>query len=147
MSDATGSIDERVKETSRLRRTLPVTDEELRAYYDEHQGDFVLGEQAKASHILFRVDPGGDGSQRAEAKLRAEGVLKILEAGADFAELAAKHSDDPGSKDSGGDLGWFGRGVMVPDFERAAFGLAQDEISGLVRTRFGFHIIKKTDEK
>jgi peptidyl-prolyl cis-trans isomerase D len=131
-----------VVESSRLRRTLPVTDEELRAYYDEHQADFVLGEQAQARHILFRVNPGSDASQRAEAKMRAEGVLEILETGVDFAELAAKHSDDPGSKDSGGDLGWFGRGEMVPEFETAVFGAKPGEILGPVESQFGFHLIK-----
>ena len=131
-----------VVETSRLRRTLPVTDEELRAYYDEHQADFVLGEQAQARHILFRLIPGADGSQRAEVKLRADSVLKIAQTGADFAELAAKHSDDPGSKDNGGDLGWFGRGEMVPEFEAAVFNAKPGEILGPVESQFGFHIIK-----
>ncbi len=131
-----------VVETSRLRRTLPVTDEELRAYYDEHQADFVLGEQAQARHILFRLTPGADGSQRAEVKLRADSVLKIAQTGADFAELAAKHSDDPGSKDNGGDLGWFGRGEMVPEFEAAVFNAKPGEILGPVESQFGLHIIK-----
>ncbi len=131
-----------VVETSRLRRTLPVTDEELRAFYDEHQGDFLLGEQAQARHILFRVNPGGDGSQRAEAQARADGVLKIAQSGADFAQLAAQHSDDPGSKENGGDLGWFGRGEMVPEFEAAVFGAKPGEILGPVESQFGYHIIK-----
>ena len=131
-----------VVETSRLRRTLPVEQTELRAYYDAHGSEFSTGEQAHARHILFRLPPSADASQRAEIKLKAEGVLRIAQAGGDFAELAAKHSEDPGSKDTGGDLGWFGRGEMVPEFESAVFSAKPGELLGPVESQYGLHIIK-----
>ncbi len=131
-----------VVETSRLRRTLPVTDDELEVYYDEHLEDFVLGEQANARHILLRLPPSASADDRAQVRLKADGVLKIAQAGGDFGELAAKHSEDPGSKDNGGDLGWFGRNEMVKEFEDAVFNAKPGEIIGPVESQFGFHIIK-----
>jgi len=129
-------------ETSRLQRTLPVEEAELRAYYDEHVEEFLEGEQASARHILFRLAPDATEEQRAEAELRANGVASIAHSGGDFAALVAAHSDDPGSKDLGGDLGWFGRGSMVPEFEDAVFSAKPGEIVGPIRSQFGFHIIK-----
>ncbi len=129
-------------ETSRLRRTLPVDESELRTYYDEHLNEFLEGEQAHARHILIRLAPDADDVARGEAELRANGVATIARAGADFAALAAEHSDDPGSKDSGGDLGWFGRGRMVPEFEEAVFAAKPGDIVGPVKSQFGYHIIK-----
>jgi peptidyl-prolyl cis-trans isomerase D len=131
-----------VVETSRLRRTLPVSDEELRAYYDDHTDDFVLGEQANARHILFRLAPSADAETRTAVRLRADGVLTIAQSGGDFAALATEHSEDPGSKDNGGDLGWFGRGEMVAEFEEAVFNAKPGEIIGPVTSQFGLHIIK-----
>jgi peptidyl-prolyl cis-trans isomerase D len=131
-----------VVETARLRRLLPADDAELRAYYDEHQEDFRVGEQARASHILFRVSPGATPKEEAEARATAEGVAKIAKTGADFAQLARQHSDDPGSKDNGGDLGWFGHGQMVKEFEDAVFAAKPGEIVGPIKSQFGFHVIK-----
>lgn len=131
-----------VVETSRLRRTLPVSDEELKTYYDEHQDEFVQEEQARAEHILIRVPPGATDEQKTDARLHAEGVAKIARAGGDFAELAKKHSEDPGSKDKGGDLGWFSRGRMVKEFEDAVFNAKPGDIVGPVESQFGYHIIK-----
>jgi len=129
-------------ETSKLRRLLPVDEEDLKAYYEEHKDEFVEGEQAHARHILFRVPPDATPEQDAEAKLRAEAVARMAAEGADFAELAAKHSEDPGSKDNGGDLGWFGRGRMVPEFEEAVFAAKPGDIVGPVKSQFGYHIIR-----
>jgi peptidyl-prolyl cis-trans isomerase D len=129
-------------ETSRLRRTMPVDDAELRAYYDQHSDEFLQGEQARARHILIRVAPDATDVERGEAELRAKGVAQIARSGADFAALAAEHSDDPGSKDNGGDLGWFGRGQMVSEFENAVFAAKPGDIIGPIRSQFGFHIIK-----
>jgi peptidyl-prolyl cis-trans isomerase D len=131
-----------VVETSRLRRTLPVDDAELTAYYEEHKDEFLEGEQAKARHILIRVAPDATAEEKAEAKVRADGVATIAKSNADFAELAALHSEDPGSKDNGGDLGWFGRGRMVKEFEDAVFSAKPGEIVGPIESQFGFHIIK-----
>lgn len=131
-----------VIETSRLRRQLPVEDAELREYYDSHLDEFVEEEQANAAHVLIRVPPDADVETAAEAEVRANGVAQIARAGGDFAALAEKHSDDPGSKDRGGDLGWFGRGRMVPEFDAAVFGAKPGDIVGPVRSQYGFHIIK-----
>jgi peptidyl-prolyl cis-trans isomerase D len=131
-----------VIENSKLRRLLPATDDELEAYYQAHLDDFLEGEQAHARHILIRVAPGASEAERIEARTRAEGVLKIAQSGADFGELAAKHSADPGSKDNGGDLGWFERGQMVKEFEDAVWGGKPGELLGPVESQFGFHIIR-----
>jgi parvulin-like peptidyl-prolyl isomerase len=96
-------------------------------------------EEVHARHILIQVQNPSDDAQ---AKAKAQDVLKQLQGGADFATLAAKYSDDPGSKDKGGDLGWFGKGQMVPEFEQAAFSLQPRQISGLVKSQYGYHIIQ-----
>ncbi len=131
-----------VVETSRLRRILPVNDAELMTYYEEHKDEFLEGEQANARHILIRVAPDATAEEKAEAKVRADGVATIANSGADFAELAALHSEDPGSKDNGGDLGWFERGRMVKEFEDAVFSAKPGEIIGPIESQFGYHIIR-----
>ncbi len=129
-------------ETARLRRLLPVDDQAIQKYYQEHQDDFRQEEQARARHILIKVSPDAPPAEQTRAKLRAEGVAKIARAGADFAELARKQSQDEGSRESGGDLGWFSRGRMVKEFEDAVFGHKPGEIVGPVKSQFGYHIIK-----
>ncbi len=129
-------------ETGKLRRLLPVDDDDLRAYYDQHKEEFVEGEQAHAAHVLIRVPPGASEQQRLAAQAEAETVAEKAREGVPFAELAATYSEDPGSKDSGGDLGWFGRGRMVPEFEEAVFGAKPGDIVGPVKSQFGYHVIK-----
>lgn len=129
-------------ETARLRRTLPVEEADLKAYYDEHIDDFLQGEQASARHILIRLAPDATEAQQGEAELRAGGVANIARSGADFAALAAEQSDDPGSKELGGDLGWFGRGSMVSEFEDAVFSAKPGDIVGPIKSQFGYHVIK-----
>jgi peptidyl-prolyl cis-trans isomerase D len=129
-------------ENSRMQRALPVEVDELKAYYDQHVDEFLEGEQASARHILIRVAPDATELERGEAELRANGVAKIAQGGADFTALAAEHSEDPGSKDNGGDLGWFGRGQMVSEFENAVFSAKPGDIIGPIRSQFGYHIIK-----
>ena len=129
-------------ETSRLRRTLPVDEVELKAYYDQHVDDFLEGEQARARHILFQLAPDATEITRGETELRANGVANIVRSGGDFATVAAEHSDDPGSKDRGGDLGWFGRGQMVPEFENVVFSAKPGDIVGPIKSQFGYHVIK-----
>lgn len=103
-------------------------------------------EEVKARHILIRPD-GDDEAAWDAAKVRAQAVLDRLTKGEDFAEVAKEVSQDPGTADKGGDLGFFGRGKMVPEFEEAAFALDVGQISGLVKTKYGYHIIKVEDKK
>jgi peptidyl-prolyl cis-trans isomerase D len=140
--DEQRSIRYLVVETAKLRRLLPVDKEELIAYYDDHRDEFLQSEQANARHILIRFAPDATGEDEAEAEARANGVAAIARQGADFSELAALHSEDPGSKENGGDLGWFGRGRMVKEFEDAVFSAKPGEIIGPVKSQFGYHIIR-----
>jgi peptidyl-prolyl cis-trans isomerase C len=122
--------------------------EEVKAFYDENQESFKRPEQVHARHILIQVPADADEAAWAAALTEAEEVrAKAVEPGADFAALAAEFSDGPLGKQRGGDLGWFGRGQMVPEFEEAAFTLEKGAISEPVRTQFGWHIIKKVDER
>jgi len=128
-----------------LRARVTVTDRDLEAYYQEHRDEFKEDEQACASHILVKVksDPAAkEGHAEAEAKKIAEGLLAQVKAGGDFAEIAKKSSEDPGSGPGGGDLGCFPRGRMVPQFDAAVFALAPGQTSELVRSSFGYHIIR-----
>lgn len=115
---------------------IEVTDEEIQQYYDNNQSQFGTPEQVRASHILVKK----------EDKELAEKILAEVKNGGDFAELAKEYSED-GSAAQGGDLGFFGRGQMVAPFEEAAFSLDVNEISDLVESQFGYHIIKVTDKQ
>ncbi len=124
---------------STIMPSIDVNDADIQKFYDENP---QLFERLHASHILIRLDPGATDIQKAEARKKAQDVLDQLKKGKDFAELARKHSEDPGSGPNGGDLGSFGRGQMVPTFDEAAFNLAPGNISGIVESQFGYHIIK-----
>jgi peptidyl-prolyl cis-trans isomerase D len=120
-----------------------VNKEDVRKYYDEHQNDFGTQEERRAEHILISVSAAAPQSEQDAAKAKAEQLL--LQARRDpakFAELAKKNSQDPGSAANGGDLGFFGHGMMVKPFEEETFALKVGEISGLVKSDFGYHIIK-----
>lgn len=122
-----------------------VKSEDARKYYDEHQAEFSTPEQRQASHILLTVAANAPQAEQDAVKTRAEALLKqVRENPAQFAELARKNSQDPGSAAKGGDLGMFGHGMMVKPFDEAVFALKQGEISGLVRSDFGYHIIRLT---
>jgi peptidyl-prolyl cis-trans isomerase C len=118
-----------------------VTDEAMRSFYNENSEQMKRPEQAKLSHILIQTEPGASSSAKGEAKAKAEGLHDRIVAGEDFATLANEFSDDPGSKSRGGDLSWVARGQTVPAFEEAAFALMPGEVSGVVETQFGYHII------
>lgn len=120
-----------------------VTQADLQDYYNKHRDEFKVGERVNASHILISPTKKNDAQADAEAKAKAEDILKQLKGGANFAELAKKYSDDPGSKEQGGSLGWFEKGRMVPEFEAAAFALNnKGDLTGPVKTSFGYHIIR-----
>lgn len=124
-----------VKIRKLLEPRTDVTDQEVSEYYNENKDQFATPEQVRASHILV------------ETEEEAEAIKKELDGGADFAALAKEKSIDPGSKDNGGDLNFFPRGRMHQEFEDAAFALQPGEVSGIVKSPSGYHIIKVTDRK
>ena len=122
-----------------------VSDEEAKAWYSANETRFKQPEQRQASHILFRLEKAATDSDVKAVQAKAEQVFAQLKASpADFAKLAKQHSQDPGSAEKGGDLGYFGRGMMVKPFEDAVFALKEKQISDVVRSDFGLHIIKLT---
>lgn len=122
---------------------VEVSEAEIKAWYDGHKERYQQPEERRASHILIAAEKLG----KDKARQKAEEVLREVQAKpAAFAELARKHSDDPGSASQGGDLGFFGRGMMVKPFEDATFALRDGEVSGIVESDFGFHIIKLTGQ-
>ena len=131
---------------TKIAPTVSVSDEEIKNFYNENRERLAEDPQVKASHILIGVESSASPETKAKAKEKAEAILKELKAGKDFAEAAKTDSTCP-SKEQGGDLGFFGKGQMVPEFEQAAFALKPGELSGVVETQFGYHIIKVTEKK
>lgn len=131
-----------ILETDAVRAEVDVSEDELRQEYEARIDEFTVPEQVQARHILFRLPPDPDEATVEEIRAEAESVLEEIRAGADFAELARANSDDSPTASAGGDLGWFGRGRMTPEFEEVAFALEVGETSDLVETPFGFHIIR-----
>jgi peptidyl-prolyl cis-trans isomerase D len=122
---------------------VSVTDDEIKQYYTEHQAEFGSQEQRQAAHILITVAKQATDAEKQAAQAKAEKVLQqVRQSPAQFAALAKQYSQDPGSAANGGDLGMFGRGAMVKPFEDSVFSLKVGEVSGLVQTDFGYHIIK-----
>jgi len=141
-----------IVDSAKMAAATTVTDQDLQSYYDQHRDEYRVPEQVKVSHILIKIPlpaPGAKEDEKAiaDARAKAEGVLKELKAGGDFAKLAEKYSDDPGSAKSGGELGWIGRGRTVPEFEKAAFSLGKGQTSDLVKSSYGFHIIRVEDKQ
>ncbi len=126
--------------------TPKVTDAEIASYYNAHQADYKLPEEVKTRHILITVAKGADAKTDAAAKTKAEDLLKQLKGGANFADLAKKNSDDPGSKDQGGDLPMIPTSSLDPAYARAAMALSPGQTSDVVRSQFGYHIIQ-TEQK
>jgi peptidyl-prolyl cis-trans isomerase C len=122
------------------------TDQECKEFYTKNPEKFQQGESVRASHILIRLDEKADAMTRKKKRAEIDAVLKQARNGADFGKLAQEHSQD-GSAAQGGDLNYFGRGQMVPAFDKAAFALKVGQISNVIQTQFGYHIIKLTDHK
>ncbi len=120
---------------------LKVPDEDVRLYYDQNPGEMKRSEAIRLSEILVRVPPDASAKARAAARERIEAILKELRAGGDFAGLARRHSEGPEAK-NGGDGGWLPRGGGPPPIERAAFSMQPGEVSDIIETRLGYHIIK-----
>jgi parvulin-like peptidyl-prolyl isomerase len=129
---------------------ISVSDADIKSFYNDHPTDFEQPEQVHVRHILFATldlttqQPLSDDAKQAKLK-QAQDVLKQLRAGGDFAALAKQYSDDPGSKANGGDLPAFSHGQMVPEFEAAAFSLTNNQISDIVTSQYGYHIIQLLD--
>jgi peptidyl-prolyl cis-trans isomerase C len=122
-----------------------VSETEARSYYDQHTEQFSEPERVKASHILIKIEPSADKAKREEARRKLAEIRDELTGGGDFAALARKYSEGP-SGPNGGELGYFERGQMVKPFEEAAFQMKPGEISGIIETRFGYHLIKVLDK-
>jgi parvulin-like peptidyl-prolyl isomerase len=149
--DLRRDLDRNLKIRELIDKQIPegdeVTEVDVKTYYDENAEQFEQPEQVEASHILIKFDQADTDEQKAEKRAKLEGIKKQIDEGADFAELAKANSDDVGSAAKGGDLGYFGRGVMIPAFEQVAFTLGTDEVSDIVETKFGYHLIKVTGHK
>ena len=141
-----------VLDPGKIQNGVQVTHDDLQAYYNGHRDQYRVAEQVKVSHILIKTPLAGpdgkvDEKGVAEAQRRAEDLLKQLKAGAKFEDLAKKNSEDTGSAKEGGSLGWIGKGRTVPEFEKAAFSLPKGQISDLVKSSYGFHIIRVDDKQ
>ncbi len=126
-----------------LRAKVQVTAEDITRYYEDNRDQYSTPEQVHAAHILFKTE----GKDEAAVRRLAEEVLAKAKAGTDFAALARQYSDDEASKARGGDLDFFGRGAMVPEFEQVAFSLPPGSLSDLVKTQYGFHIVKVLEKR
>jgi peptidyl-prolyl cis-trans isomerase D len=136
---------------SKVLGQVQVSPEELKAYYEKNRDQYRVPEEVKVAHILIKTPAAGadgkvDEKGVEEARKKAEDVLKQLKGGAKMEDLAKKYSDDPGSAKQGGELGWIGRGRTVPEFEKAAFSQAPGQTSDLVKSSYGFHIIRTEDK-
>jgi peptidyl-prolyl cis-trans isomerase D len=124
-----------------------ISDADVQAYYNQHQAQYQVKEQVKVRHILIAVPQGADAKTDQAAKAKADDLLKQIKGGADFADLASKNSDDPGSKTAGGELGWLDRGRTVPEFDKVAFTLNPGQTSDVIKTQFGYHILQIEEKK
>ncbi len=139
-------------ETAKVQAAVQVTPDDLQAYYNQHRDQYRVPEQIKVSHIWIKMPlPGPDGKIDdkgvADAQRRADDLLKQLKGGAKFEDLAKKYSEDTGSANVGGSLGWIGKGQMGAEFEKAATALPKGQVSGVVKTLDGFHIIRVDDKQ
>jgi peptidyl-prolyl cis-trans isomerase C len=123
------------------------TEDDILKYYEQHKDDFKVRESVRVRHILIKADKTASEEEKAAAKKKVESILTHIRDGGDFHKLASEHSQDPGSKTRGGDLGFIGRGRMVREFEDVAFSLQPGEVSDVVETNFGYHIIKVEERR
>jgi peptidyl-prolyl cis-trans isomerase C len=127
--------------------SIQVTDADIQAFYDQNQEKFNQPETMRASHILIRFPENADTATKSQARTQADAVLAKLKAGGNFAALAKEYSQDAGSAANGGDLGFFAKAQMLPAFADAAFALKSGQMSGLVETQVGYHIIKAAEHR
>jgi peptidyl-prolyl cis-trans isomerase C len=128
---------------SKVVNEIKVSDQQVKAFYDQNPDKLKRPERVHVRHILIKVAGDAPAADKAKARAKADDLLAKVKAGGDFAKLAEENSDDPGSKARGGDLSWVSRGQTVPPFETAAFGLKKpNDVSPVVESQFGFHIIQ-----
>jgi peptidyl-prolyl cis-trans isomerase D len=135
-----------IVDQAKLEQSMVVPDAELKAAYNASMDNFRMPDRVKAQHILIKTQGKSDAEKKA-ALAKAEDLLKQLKAGADFSEVAKKNSEDSSNAPKGGDLGWFVKGTMVPEFDKAVFAMKPGELSGIVTTEFGYHIIKVNERE
>jgi peptidyl-prolyl cis-trans isomerase C len=126
---------------------VKVTPEEIKSFYDKNPDQFLRPETVRASHILIRVAPDASNELKKDKRAQIDAARSLIKNGEKFADVARKVSEDPGSAPNGGDLGYFPRGAMVPEFDTAAFSLKTNELSEVVTTQFGYHVLMVTDRK
>src|SRR5580692_10083335 len=134
-------------DVNQIRQGIQVSDDQLKVQYQKNIQDYQVPNRVHVEHILLMTVGNKTDAEVEEIKKKAEDVLKQARSGAKFEDLAKKYTEDPGTKDKGGDLGWLVQGQTVPEFEKAAFSLQKGQISDLVRTQYGFHIIKVIDKE
>lgn len=130
-----------------MESEVKLTPEEVKSYYDTHSQEFVRPEMARASHILVRVRADASEVDKNAAKAKIDAARSLVKNGEKFADVAKKVSEDPGSAQNGGDLGLFGRGQMVPEFDAAAFSLPTNQVSDVITTQFGYHVLIVTERQ
>jgi peptidyl-prolyl cis-trans isomerase D len=130
-----------VADQAQVGQAIQISDAQVESYYNSHKDQYRTPERVQARHILIKTT-GKNPAETAQAKAKADDLLKQIKAGGDFAKLAEKNSEDPGSAAKGGDLGWVVRGQMVKNFEDSVFSLKPKEISNVITTEYGFHIIQ-----
>ena len=145
--DIRNSLRERAWIDSQIKEKAEATDADAEKFYKENPAQFERPERVRASHILIKVDADAKKDVVAKKEKEAAAIAKRVKGGEDFAKLAKDLSEDPSAKENSGDLNFFTKDQMVPEFSNAAFGMKKDEVSAPVRSQFGFHIIKVTDRE
>jgi peptidyl-prolyl cis-trans isomerase C len=128
-------------------KQVKISPDEAKAFYDGNPDQFKQPEMVRASHILIRCSPDATEEVKKQKRAQIDAALALVKGGEKFADVAKKVSEDPGSAENGGDVGYFPRGRMVPEFDTVAFSLKTNEISGVITTQFGYHILEVTGRK
>lgn len=131
----------------KVMKQVSVVEEDVRLYYRSHKEDYQVPEQIRCRHLLLRVRKDAETAEIEAARKRTEAILEKIQAGEDFAVLAAAMSEDPGSREKGGDLGWVSRDKLDPAFAKAAFESKTDQVTGPVRSSYGFHLLRVEDRQ
>jgi peptidyl-prolyl cis-trans isomerase C len=130
-----------------VKRGVDVTDQEIEEFYQAHQDRLKMPSKIRAQHIFVKLDPRAPEATQAAARKKINTAAEKVKNGDDFGVLALKYSEDPNTAQKGGDLGYFGKGDLLPEFDQAAFTLDPGQVSPVVQSRVGLHIIKITDKK